>query len=203
MSFQDIIIPELINNISLKCDLGSIYKLRLVSNEIKNMIDVNTVKILKMKQIIPEFLHKYINFNSKFMLNSQHIDIGEKFGMTGYIDFIQSSYFINENYKTNIIYGYDNTHRFFISMLYKDQITNKIQIVTFFQRYSEDTRYYVSCQNTFIYSSHCATLRFTYNDSKKLTEIYEILFKLMNEGYAESSIETDEKYSYTLNFNIT
>ena len=82
MSFQDLIIPELINNISLKCDLHSICKLRLVSNEIKNMIDMNTLKILKMKEIIPAFFHKYINFSSKFMLNSQHIDLGDKSGMT-------------------------------------------------------------------------------------------------------------------------
>ena len=47
MSFQDLIIPELINNISLKCDLSSICKLRQASNEIKNMIDINTIKILK------------------------------------------------------------------------------------------------------------------------------------------------------------
>ena len=199
MSFQDIIIPELINNIGLNCDNYSLSNLRLTSKEIKNMIDINTMKILHMKSVIPTIIHKYINFNSTFMLNSQHIDIGDKCGMTGYIDFIKSSDFINQNYKTNIIYGYDDMSRFFISILYNDQLTNKTKIVTFFQRYTEDLRYYVSCQNTFIYSTHCATCRFTNNDSKKnLTEIYEILFKLMNEGIAESTIESDEKYSYIL-----
>jgi hypothetical protein len=199
MSFQDIILPELINHIGLKCDLVSICNLRQTSIEIKNMIDINTMKILKMKEIIPDFLHKYINFNSKFILNSRNINIGDKSGMTGYIDFIKPSNFINENYKTNIIYGYDNMSRFFISILYNDQLTNKTQIVTFFQRYTSDSRYYVSCQNTFIYSSHCATCCFTNNDSKKkLTEIYEILFKLINDGIAESTIESDEQYRYVL-----
>ena len=198
MSFQDIIIPELINHIGLNCDLSSICNLRLTSKEIKNMIYRNTIKIQYIKSFIPPILHKYINFNSKFILNSQHIYIGEKCGMTGYIDFIQPSDFINENYKTNIIYGYDDTYRFFISLLYTDQLTNKTKIVTFFQRYKADSRYYVSCQNSFIYSTMCATFRFSNNPTEKLTEIYEILFKLMNDGIAESTIESDEKYSYKL-----
>ena len=132
------------------------------------------------------------------MLNSKNISIGDKFGLTGYIDFIESRHFINDNFKTNIIYGHDNINRFFISVLYKNLVTDKIQIVTFFQRYSTDSRYYVSCQDSFIYPTSCATFRFTDNDSEKLTEIYEILFKLMNEGIAESTIESDEKYSYIL-----
>ena len=198
MSFKDLIIPELINNISLKCDLSSICKLRQTSNEIKNMIDINTFKILKMKEIIPSFFHKYINFNSNFMLNSKNISIGDKFGLTGYIDFIQPNHFINKDSKTNIIYGHDNIDRFFISVLYKNLVTDKIQIVTFFQRYSTDSRYYVSCQHSFINPTSCATFRFTNNDLEKLTEIYEILFKLVNEGNAENNLESDEKYSYKL-----
>lgn len=198
MSFQDLVIPELINNISLKCDLSSLCKLRLVSNEINNMIDINTMKILRMKETIPAFFHKYINFTSNFMINSQNINIGDKCGMTGYIDFIQPIDFINENYETNIIYGHDSIERFFISILYTDQLTNNQKIVTFFQRYSTDSRYYVSCQNSFIYSTMCATFRFSSNPTEKLTEIYEILFKLMNDGIAESTIESDEKYSYKL-----
>lgn len=201
MSFQDLIIPELINNISLKCDLSSLCKLRLVSNEINNMIDINTMKILKMKETIPAFFHKYINFTSNFMINSQNINIGDKYGMTGYIDFIQPHYFINANYKTNIIYGHDSIDRFFISILYTDQLTNNQKIVTFFQRYSTDSTYYVSCQNSFIYSTMCATFRFSNNPTEKLTEIYEILFKIMNDGIAESNIESDEKYSYCLHNN--
>lgn len=201
MSFQDIIIPELINHIGLKCDVETMCNLRLTSKEIKNIIDIKTIKIINMKKIIPQILHKYINFNSTFMLNSQHIDLGEKFGITGYIDFIEISYFINANYNTNIIYGYDNISRFFISILYIDQLTNKTKIVTFFQRYTSDSRYYVSSQSTFIYSSYCATFCFTNDFKNKLTEIYEILFKLINEGIAESNIDSDEKYSYKLDIS--
>jgi hypothetical protein len=198
MSFKDLIIPELINHIGLKCDIVSICNLRQTSTEIKNMIDINTMKILKMKEIIPHFLHKYINFNSKFILNSRNINIGDKYGMTGYIDFIKPSDFINENYKTNIIYGYDNMTRFFISILYTDQLTDEQKIVTFFQRYTKDSRYYVSCQSTFIYSTLCANFYFSDNNNKKLTEIYETLFKLINHGFAESTVESDEKYSYKI-----
>jgi len=132
------------------------------------------------------------------MLNSKNISIGHKFGLTGYIDFIESRHFINDNYKTNIIYGHDNIHRFFISVLYKNVLIDKIQIVTFFQRYPTDSRYYVSSQNSFIYPTSCATFRFTNNVSEKLTEIYEILFKLISEGIAVNDIESDEKYSYNL-----
>jgi len=188
MSFQDLLIPELINHIAINCDVNSLCKLRLTSKEIRNVIDFDAIKILYIKSVIPEFIHEYIDFNSNFMLNSQHVDIGTKFGI-GYIDFFQPNDFINNNYKTNIIYGYDHMSRFFISILYKDLIDSKNKIVTFFQRYSENPPYYVSCQNTFIYSSYCATFYFSYN--KKITEIYEILFKLINHGKAENNIKID------------
>lgn len=197
MSFQDLVIPELINLVASKCDLKSIDKLCLVSNEIKNMLD-DHVKIKKIKEVIPEFFHKYINFNSKFILNSKNIDIGDNYGITGYIDFIRHNHFINENDKTNIVYGYDNVNRFFISVLYKDLLNDKMNIVTFFQRYGTDKKYYVSCQNTFIMNGWCATYRFTNNTFDKLTEIYEILFKLINEGVATNDDHSLDKYSYKL-----
>lgn len=197
MNFRDLVIPELINLVASKCDLQTLDKLSSASNNIKNMID-DDIKIKKIKEIIPEFLHKYINFNSKFMLNSKNIDIGDRFGFTGYIDFIRPENFINENYKTNIIYGYDNINRFFISILYKDLLNDETKIVTFFQRYSSDTTYYVSCQNTFIMSGWCATFRFTNNAFEKLTIIYEIMFRLINEGVATNDIHSEEKYNYIL-----
>ena len=106
--------------------------------------------------------------------------------------------FINENDKTNIVYGYDNVNRFFISVLYKDLLNDKMNIVTFFQRYGDDKGYYVSCQNTFIIDGWCATYRFTDNAFNKLTEIYEILFKLINEGNATNDEHSLDKYSYKL-----
>jgi len=193
MAFHDIVIPELMNVIAEKCDLRSIDRLGQVSKEILNVIDITNIKISKIKKIIPEFLSKYIDFNSKYMLNSINIDIGNKFGITGYIDFFRNNHFSNDEYTTNIIYGYDNIQRFFISVRYKDMITNKHKIVTFFQRYPMDNNYYVSCQSSFVYENMCVTFRFTDNPSEQLNETYEILFKLINEGMAKT-----ENYNYIL-----
>jgi hypothetical protein len=197
MSFQDLVIPELINLVASKCDLNTLENLCMVSKNIDKIV-YSDIKIQKMKEIIPQIFHKYINFNSKYMLNSKNINIGDKYGITGYIDFIRKKDFINETYKTNIVYGFDNNSRFFISVLYNDLINNKLKIVTFFQRYSNDTTYYVSCQNTFILEGWCATHRFTGQQFDTLSKTYEILFKLMNDGIAENAVNSDDKYSYKL-----
>ena len=197
MAFQDIFIPELMNLVATKCDMDTLQKLCGVSKNMESMID-NDVKIKKIKEIIPDFLHMYIDFNSKYMLNSKNINIGDKYGMTGYIDFISSSHFINENDKTNIVYGYDNAKRFFISILYKDLLHNKIKIVTFFQRYTNETRFFVSCQNTFIMDNSCVTHLFTNSEFVTLSKIYQILFKLINHGIATSDEDRYESYSYEL-----
>jgi len=197
MSFQDFAIPELINLVASKCDLYDLEKLECVSKNIKNMIDDN-VKIEKMKEVIPQLLHKYINFNSKFMLNSKNINIGDRFGFTGYIDFFRKSDFITDSYRTNIIYGYDNADRFFISILYKNQLNDSEKIVTFFQRYTTQSNFYVSCQNTFIIEGWCATYVFTNNHYDKLCECYQILFNLINNGVSTNDTQNENKYSYKL-----
>jgi len=197
MSFQDFAIPELINLVASKCDLNNLEKLECVSKNIKNMIDDN-VKIEKMKEVIPQLLHRYINFNSEFMLNSKCINIGDRYGFTGYIDFITNSDFINDNYKTNIIYGYDNVDRFFISILYRNQVTDSLKIVTFFQRYSIDSSFYVCCQNTFIMECWCATFRFTTNPLDTMSENYHILFNLINNGISANDSSSEFNYMYKL-----
>ena len=167
MSFQDFAIPELINLVASKCNLYDLEKLECVSKNIKNMIDDN-VKIQKMKEVIPQLLHKYINFNSKFMLNSKHKTIG------------------------------DNADRFFISILYKDELNDSEKIVTFFQRYTNQSNFYVSCQNTFIIEGWCATYVFTSNQYDKLCECYQILFNLINNGVSANDTQNETRYSYKL-----
>lgn len=196
MAFQQLLIPDLINTIALNCDIDTLQKLSLTKKEIKNMIDKNII-IEKMKDIFPEFLHKYINFDSEYMLNAKNMDIPHKYSFTGYIDFIEFKNFDNEDYKTNILYGYDHYNRFYISVLYNDLILNKKNIVTFFQRYSEQKTYFVSCQNSFISPSYCATWNFIYSD-QTLTKYYSILFKLLNEGIAYYDNEYNDKFSYKL-----
>lgn len=196
MAFQDILIPDLINNIAYQCDIETIQKLESSSTEIKNIIDKNII-IEKIKEIFPEFFHKYINFNSKYLLNAKHMDIPDKYSFTGYIDFIQLEDFVNDNYKTNILYGYDNYNRFYISILYRDLIMNKTKIVTFFQRYIEQKSYFVSCQETFISSSYCAPWNFRCTD-QILTEYYNILFQLINEGLTNYNNNHGETFCYQL-----
>jgi len=196
MSFQDILIPDLINNIAYQCDIDTITKLAQTKKEISDMIDKNII-IEKIKEIFPKFFHKYINFNSKYLVNAKHMDIPNKCSFTGYIDFIQLENFVNDNYKTNILYGYDNYSRFYISILYRDLIINNIKIVTFFQRYIEQKSYFVSCQHTFISSTYCATWNFRYTD-QTLTEYYDILFQLINEGIANYNNKHGEKFYYQL-----
>jgi hypothetical protein len=200
MSFQDLVIPELINLVASKCDLNALQNLSLVSKDIDEILDVE-IKVQKIKETIPEFFHRYIDFKSEHILKSRNINIGNKYSFTGYIDFIRFNNFTNEDYKTNIVYGYDYVNRFFISILYKDMLTNEKKIVTFFQRYDSDKSYYVSCQNTFIWESLCATHRFTNSKYETLPEVYRILFTLINEGSALNSVDSDDKYHYKFIYN--
>jgi hypothetical protein len=203
MSFKDIGIPELINLVASKCDLSTINKLSHASNELQQMIDPK-IKIEKIKNIFPICFHPFINFGSEFILNSQNIELGDKYGMTGYIDFIRQKHFINEHFKTNIVYGYDASNRFFISILYYDVLVGKYKIITVFQRYSLDPTFFVSCQNTFIVSSFCATIRLTNpaDVHQNVSEVYRILFKLMNDGNAKYDEDAEKIYNYELKLPV-
>ena len=200
MSFQDLVIPELINLVASKCDIVALQNLSCVSKYINEIID-DDIKVQKIKEIIPEFFHRYIDFKISHILKAKNINIGNKYSFTGYIDFIRFNNFSNDDYKTNIVYGYDNVDRFFISILYKDMLTNENKIVSFFQRYGCDKSYYVSCQNSFIWASLCATHRFTISKFETLPEVYRILFTLINEGSALNGVDSDDKYHYKLIYN--
>lgn len=106
-----------------------------------------------IEKIFPSFIFNSINdksnnldlTNFKYLINAKNVSLENKTGITSYIDFITKKYFID----TNIIYGYDCFNRFFISLLY-DNESKKNNIITFFQRYSDDKYLYVNCMNTFL-----------------------------------------------------
>ncbi len=185
MSFQDILTNDIFNLIVEKCDIKTInllYNTNIVLNKIINKSIIEK----KIKEYFPIYLHKFIDFN-KFILNAVNLDLGDKIGFTGYIDFISKKNFINDDYKTNILFGFDCTNRFFISILYDVfSIDNKKikenKIVTFFQRYSDNKYSYVSCQNTLIYDSNVQTHNFA--NTCKFGDQYIVLFELLNNGFS-------------------
>jgi hypothetical protein len=192
MSFQDILTNDIFNLVVEKCDIKTINLLYNTNIIINKIIDKSIIQ-KKIKEYFPIYLHKFIDFN-KFILNSVNIDLGEKIGFTGYIDFILKKNFINDNYKTNILFGFDCASRFFISILYDvySSDNKKIKennIVTFFQRYSENKYMFVSCQNTLIYDSYVQTHNF--NNNNNLGNQYIVLFELLNNGF---SLHDDKIY---------
>ena len=191
MSFQDILTKDIFNLVVDKCDVKTINLLNNTNLEINKMIDKSIIE-KKIKEYFPIYLHKFIDFN-KFIINAVNINLGNKIGFTGYIDFILKKNFINDNNKTNILFGFDCASRFFISILYDvySSDNKKIKennIVTFFQRYSENKYRYVSCQNTLIYDSYVQVHNFNYNNN--LGDQYIVLFELLNNGFCVNDNKT-------------
>ena len=137
---------------------------------------------------IPQFIAKNIRNVSKCL----QVDIGQKMGITDYIDFLTKEDFTNN---TNVIYGRDNADRFFISALYKN-ITQDIlngnnesnikehNIMTLFQRYSNEPYFFVSCGDTFIWKGDIQTHNFytkDCNNNKPFPEQYANFFTLIND----------------------
>ncbi len=182
MSFQDILTNDIFNLVVDNCDIKTINILNN-TNIVFNKIINKSIIEKKIKEYFPIYLHKFIDFN-KFILNAVNLDLGDKIGFTGYIDFISKKNFINDDYKTNILFGFDCANRFFISILYdvfsvENKKIKENKIVTFFQRYSDNIYTYVSCQNTLIFDSYVQTHNFT-NDN--LGDQFIVLFELLNNG---------------------
>ena len=191
MSIQDILNNDIFNLVINNCDINTINLLNNTSLKINEIIDKSIIA-KKIKEYIPDYLHKFIDFN-KFIINAVNLDLGDKIGFTGYIDFISKKNFINDNYKTNILFGFDCASRFFISILYDvfsfdNKKIKENNIVTFFQRYSDNKYSYVSCQNTLIYDSYVQVHNFNHNNN--LGDQYIVLFELLNNGFCVNDNKT-------------
>ena len=176
-------------------------------NQINHIIktyleDVNNYKIL-LNNISPEFIeilkHKIFPKNySKYRLlfNAKKIDIDSNTGSTGYIDFLRPNHFNS----TNIIYGYDCYNRFFISIIYDKKVNNIVttnNVITFFQRYSDNDYFYVNGGQSFYGTSVISN--FNFNDKlKKMDMQFNVFFDLIIYG---SAIGFFEEYNYEYRCN--
>jgi hypothetical protein len=141
---------------------------------------------------IPQFIQKNIKNLNKCL----EINIGERRGITDYIDFLKKDDFLN-NY--NVIYGEDYAKRFFISVLYKEVFEKKemkekeekyYNIMTLFQRYTNQPYFFVSCGHTFIYRHDVQYHNFS-NTDNPIPKQFEDFFNLIN----------NEQISITYNIN--
>ena len=154
---------------------------------------------------IPQFIAKHIKDISK----CTQVDIGERQGITDYIDFLTKDDFVNN---TNVIYGRDNADRFFISALFKnitqDNLNDKNEsntkpqskehnIMTLFQRYSNEQYFFVSCGDTFIWKGDIKPHHFLTKDCNAnipLPNQYANFFTLINDGELKITYNVNKKY---------
>ena len=173
------------------CDYDSLINCKVTSKFFKDNIEKNLLieklrhkrklnKIQKISNFFPTFFKKLLNFS-----NIQHaklVKLGKNLGYTDYIDFLTLNHFAKQD--TNIIYGRDVLKRFFISIMYDvdndyyhEYKTNNI--ITFFQRLSENDTYYVICGDSFYERGIVNTHDFNNN---KNDEQIRIFFELLNNG---------------------
>jgi len=152
---------------------------------------------------IPHFIQKNIHNIHKCV----KVDIGSKLGPTNYIDFLTKEDFIN-NGNRRVIYGEDVNKRFFISVLYKQifpEINNKdIQktnlqykdhnIMTLFQRYTNEPSFFVSCGDTFIWKGDIKTHNFC-NSVNVIPEQFTNFFTLINNGELNITYNINDLYN--------
>jgi hypothetical protein len=144
---------------------------------------------------IPQFIKQNITNVKKCL----EINIGERRGITDYIDFLKKDDFINYN----VIYGEDSAKRFFISVLYNN--TNTVtdeniknqdhNIMTIFQRYTNEPYFFVSCGNTFIHNHDVQTYKFNNIDNKPMPTQFEHFFNLINNGQVTVTYNVNKLYN--------
>lgn len=195
---------DLLERILNKCDYNTIinyYVTNKTQYSIKNMELLERKKKIELiKNNFPKIFHNIINFDS--IIHAVKINLDDRIGFTGYIDFISYNDFKKNN--SNILYGYDCVNRFFISIMYDvdsnifhNKLNNKI--ITFFQRYSDNKRFYVNCNTSFIYSDYVNTYNFVQEPPKQ----FQILFNLLNYNKAKYDYETDDSKYKIINYKLS
>ncbi len=195
---------DLVEKILNNCDYNTIlnyYKTNKIQYSIKNMELLKRKKQINLlKNNFPIFFHNIINFDS--IIHAAKINLNNRMGFTGYIDFISYNDFKENN--SNILYGYDCVNRFFISIMYDVDSTifhkkPKNKIITFFQRYSDNNKIYVNCGTSFIYYSYVNTYNFLQEPPKQ----YQILFNLLNNNKAHYNHENDDSVCKIINYKLS
>jgi hypothetical protein len=125
--------------------------------------------------VVPPHIKVYINEN----IDIKKIDIKNKSGDTGYIDFI-----IKEDFPvgSNVVYGYDKFNRFFLSVLYcETKRPEYYHVMTIFERYSNDPHLIVSAGYKFI-ENVVATWNLSLD---RMDSQIANFFKLINDGMVD------------------
>ena len=133
-----------------------------------------------------------------FKLNFPKLNLGNRYGATGYIDFIA----LEELGNNNVMMGYDASFRPFIvfkaELEYPDGLKKKT-FTTFFKRYNDNNLLYHTC-------GHYGKLLFDTeggSDNKQIKMLYELLesgeYKLNPDKIHEMSINFRLKYDFQEN----
>lgn len=184
-------IKEICNILLCSKSLNDLKNEKLVIFIIKTFNDFMSSK-KKLKNNIPINFYRFIRriYGNNYYLynnifNMKYINIGNRCGATGYIDFLRYNDFVDN--ESNVIGGYDKYNRFFMSILYDKIDLNKgilkNNITTIFQRYSDDMFFYVSCNNSLcdLYTSvNTINLK-----TLMVNDYYELLFDLLGYGKIE------------------
>jgi hypothetical protein len=179
MSLGNLIeIDDIAEHIINKCDLRSLECLSSVSKHTREITHQQLIK-LQIEKCFPEFFKTYIDYTKLASLSPRKISNDQRCGITGYIDYLTYKDF--DTRKTNILYGWDSNHRFFISTMYIRDDKPKRYIATFFQRYTTSPYFYVSCGNTYDGGNYCQTYNFVSPVKNDMAGTqYETLFELLN-----------------------
>lgn len=171
-------INDIAEHIINKCDLQTLECLSSVSKHTREITRQPRIK-LQIEEFFPEFFRAYIDYTKLASLSPRQIVNDLRCGMTGYIDYLTFGDF--DTRKTNILYGWDINHRFFISTMYIRDDKPKRYIATFFQRYTSSPGFYVSCGNTYDGGNNCQTYNFVSSEKNDtIGTQYETLFQLLN-----------------------
>ena len=138
-------------------------------------------------KLVSPYISRYIN-TAKWE-NAQVYNIGNKVGMTEYIDFISSTDFPE---KCNLMYGVDCYSRFFLTHNYKDKDNNNC-VMTLFQRYTDETDFFVNCSDTFN-NVGVKTSKFSLG---RINEYHQHMFDLINNESIEVIDHNDIPVKYT------
>jgi len=113
--------------------------------------------------------------------NLTPINVNKRYGSTGYIDYIINEDFINNS---DIIWGIDNAQRYFLSINYNSYINgvfNENNIMTIFQRYTDQKRLWVTCGKVFC--NEAVVFNFIENElNHTFNNIFGLFFEIINNG---------------------
>jgi len=149
------------------------------------MEDINNISL-------PYFITNKIK--PEILKNIPKVNLIEHF-FTDYIDYINKYDFIKA--KSDIIWGYDNYRRFFISIIFNKNYNDidRTEVMTIFQKYTNDKYYWVSCQKTFNKRGVC---NFNFkNCFNSEDNVFYMFFEIINNKII-FSLYDDMKVSYEL-----